>query len=191
MLFRYCFDVLLAELKKEPMPIVPSSTVDISSPLFVTWKKVADSGGLELRGCIGNFGSLPLVTALKEYSLVSSMRDSRFKPIRLDEVPALHVGLSFLQNFEYADDIYDWNIGVHGIQITFNDLQGKTRSATYLPEVTLEQRWSKREAVESLVRKAGFRGDIDNALLGTISLERYQSVKASMSYEQYLINKKW
>mmetsp|Transcript_23906 Transcript_23906/g.33440 ORF Transcript_23906/g.33440 Transcript_23906/m.33440 type:complete len:91 (+) Transcript_23906:446-718(+) len=81
-------------------------------------------------------------------------------------------------------------IGTHGITIRFQNLKGKSFSATYLPEVCPEQGWTKEECLESLVRKSGFRGRINSSLWNTIKLTRYQSVKAKMTYKEYLENRK-
>ena len=45
----YCFDVLLAQLNKKPIPEFPSTIPNVSCPIFVTWMKNGD----DLRGCIG------------------------------------------------------------------------------------------------------------------------------------------
>ena len=44
------------------------------------------------------------------------MKDSRFQPIRLDEVRYLQCGVSLLVNFEVALDYLDWEVnGPHGL----------------------------------------------------------------------------
>ena len=73
---------------------------------------------------------------------------------------------------------------MHGISIRFRDAAGRAYRATYLPEVAAEQGWTREETVESLVRKAGYRGAIDAALIQSIHTERYQSRKASLSHDQ-------
>lgn len=67
------------------------------------------------------------------------MRDSRFKPISNDEFHRLHVTVSILLHFEEGKDYNDWEIGVHGIRIEFQNERGMRRTATYLPEVAEEQ----------------------------------------------------
>ena len=69
----------------------------------------------------------------------SALRDSRFKPISKDELNRLHVCVSLLLNFEEGSDYLDWTIGQHGIRIEFRNENGSKRTATYLPEVALEQ----------------------------------------------------
>lgn len=41
------------------------------------------------------------------------MKDSRFQPIRLDEVRYLQCGVSLLVNFEVALDYLDWEVCVN------------------------------------------------------------------------------
>lgn len=47
------------------------------------------------------------------------MNDPRFGPIKTDEIPYLHVGVSLLTNFEPANNCLDWEVGKHGIEIDF------------------------------------------------------------------------
>lgn len=107
------------------------------SPLFVSWKIGRDN---RLRGCIGTFSPLNLHSGLKEYSLTSAFKDSRFDPISKSEFPRLTVSVSLLQGFEEAQGGYlDWTLGVHGIRIEFKNERGSTKTATYLPQVAPEQ----------------------------------------------------
>ena len=75
-------------------------------------------------------------------------------------------------------------IGTHGIQIEF--LLGKTKKmATYLPEVAVEQKWSKTQAVDSLLRKGGFKSAITEDVRSSIKLTRYRSEKCTVTYDEY------
>ena len=72
-------------------------------PLFVTWdkRKVHSlSDDFRLRGCIGTLSPRPLSTSIAEYALTSALRDRRFDPIRLHEVPYLRVSVSLLVSRE-------------------------------------------------------------------------------------------
>ncbi|GJJ07571.1 hypothetical protein Clacol_001774 [Clathrus columnatus] len=65
---------------------------------------------------------------------------------------------------------------------------GKTKrllTATYLPEVATEQGWSKVEAVDSAIRKAGWDGPISEDLRRSITLRRYQSRKCTVGWDEY------
>lgn len=69
-------------------------------PLFVTWDKkkalTSDVDSFRLRGCIGTLSPRPLSTSITEYALISALRDRRFDPIKLHEVPYLRVAVSLL-----------------------------------------------------------------------------------------------
>ena len=81
-------------------------------------------------------------------------------------------------------------VGKHGIIIDFVDTAGSERSATYLPEVAIEQEWTKEEAIESLIQKTGWHGSVSEQLLQSIKLTRYQSSKVHIHYKEYLELKK-
>ncbi|EED93039.1 predicted protein, partial [Thalassiosira pseudonana CCMP1335] len=201
----YCFDVLLEKLvsRQESCQQTPSNIHQTSHtppneecPLFVTWEKRRASYTpplSTLSGCIGTLASKRINHALSEFTITSALRDRRFDPISLHELPLLRVGVSLLVKYEECSDCFDWKIGTHGIIIRFDTRKGRggdeRYSATYLPEVAQEQRWNQEEAVVSLVRKAGFRGSITDELLSQIHCTRYQSSKYRMSYQQYVKSK--
>ncbi|CEG84838.1 hypothetical protein RMATCC62417_18590 [Rhizopus microsporus] len=179
---RFCFEALMAHLKEKPYP--KPDFPDDAYPLFVTWH-IQSHGEQRLRGCIGNFGAQKLHNGLLKYALISALKDSRFPPIRLAEFPRLSCAVSLLVNFEKAKDYLDWEIGVHGIWIEFTQVNGEKDTATYLPEVMVEQKWTKEEAIHSLLRKGGYYGKITQEYCQTsIVLTRYQSQKKEMSYKE-------
>lgn len=192
-------------------PFAGSLPPSAECPLFVTWDKrrpssrrwspsrsassptrstsspsrSTSSPTFELRGCIGTLSPRPLQTAIGEYALTSAFRDRRFDPISDHEVPHLRVAVSLLVDYEECSHCHDWTVGVHGIIIKFT-YESVPYSATYLPEVPLEQGWTQEEAVESLVRKAGFRGEVSATLLSQINCTRYQSSKHRLTYQEYV-----
>ena len=97
--------------------------------MFVTWKKESHKHKEpSLRGCIGTFDAKEMHKGLAQYALTrfvihsltnsciianschSALRDTRFNPISLSELPQLHVGVSLLTNFEDAKDVWDWEV---------------------------------------------------------------------------------
>ncbi|CEJ04793.1 hypothetical protein RMCBS344292_18745 [Rhizopus microsporus] len=118
---RFCFEALMAHLKEKPYP--KPDFPDDAYPLFVTWH-IQSHGEQRLRGCIGNFNAQKLHNGLLKYALISALKDSRFPPIRLAEIPRLSCAVSLLVNFEKAEDYLDWEIGVHGVK------RSKPRPAT-------------------------------------------------------------
>jgi len=208
----YCFDLIVDDLVSRTKgrkrrvdlrnpPFAKSLPPSTECPLFVTWDKRRASSRrwspsrstpsssprheFDLRGCIGTLSPRPLQTAIGEYALTSAFRDRRFDPISDHEIPHLRVAVSLLVHYEECSHCHDWTVGVHGIIIKFMYEQ-QPYSATYLPEVPLEQGWTQEEAVESLVRKAGFRGEVCANLLRKISCTRYQSSKHRLTFEEYV-----
>ena len=141
-----------------------------------------------MRGCIGTFSPDNLEKNLHNYSLVAALKDRRFSPITVNEIPKLNCGISLLTNFEDAKDCYDWEIGKHGIRIFFDE-NGRNFSATFLPEVPIEHKMDKNTTLEHLIRKAGYWGELEE-VDKKIKLRRYQSIKLFMTYEEYLNYKK-
>ncbi|KAF8312835.1 hypothetical protein DL93DRAFT_2125977 [Clavulina sp. PMI_390] len=199
----YCFDVLRASLHNEKHVRAPFD--DARYPLFVTWNTVSRSGGRSrLRGCIGNFGAMAITKGLADYALISAFQDDRFAPISIEELPKLECIVSFLTDFEEAETYLDWDIGTHGIYLSFpapirspTSYFGSSRqrsgsgsyqtlTATYLPDVIPEQGWTKLEAVESAMRKAGWNGLIDEAMLKSVKLRRYQSRTTTVRWADYV-----
>lgn len=105
----------------------------------------------------------------------------------------------------------DWELGTHGLRISFNN-RGRRYGATYLPDVPVEQGWTKEETVESLMRKAGWEGATGIAKrilrastsgshnsnsgkpweqVSDFRAVRYQGLKASASYEDWQYWRKW
>ena len=108
--------------------------------------------------------------------------------MRRSELASLQCSVSLLCKYEKSRRWDDWTVGTHGIIIEFPDPEGASPypfSATYLPEVAGEMGWDQRRAVESLIRKAGWRGTVDDKLLRSISLTRYQSSKFAMDFTEY------
>ncbi|KAL8824596.1 MAG: hypothetical protein Q9170_008105 [Blastenia crenularia] len=126
-------------------------------PLFVTWNTVSSRGHKSLRGCIGTFEPQDLSTGLENYALTAAFDDTRFSPIRSAELPALANHITLLHTFIPCAHPLDWNLGSHGLRISFT-YHGRRMGATYLPDVAVEQEWSKEETVVSLMRKAGWTG---------------------------------
>ncbi|XP_071734660.1 uncharacterized protein At2g38710-like isoform X2 [Rutidosis leptorrhynchoides] len=156
-------------------------------PLFVTWKKAVNGEEPRLRGCIGTLEARRITNGFKDYALTSALRDRRFPPMQAKELPFLHCTVSLLTNYEDAANYLDWEVGKHGIIIEFVDPDNKTRrNATYLPDVAAQEGWTKIEAIDSLMRKAGFNGTITESVRKRIQLTRYQSTLFTMHYGDYV-----
>ncbi|KAL4931239.1 AMMECR1 domain-containing protein [Aspergillus undulatus] len=130
---------------------------DQKYPLFVTWNTLSKSGRKSLRGCIGTFEAQELSHGLKSYALTSAFDDTRFSPIPASLLPSLSCSLTLLGTFEPCTNPLDWTLGTHGLRISFIH-RGRRFGATYLPDVPVEQGWTKEETVTSLMHKAGWSG---------------------------------
>jgi uncharacterized protein (TIGR00296 family) len=162
-----------------------------TSPLFVTWNKISPTSHTRsLRGCIGTFEPQELASGIRSYSLTSALQDTRFNPITARELPALEVSVTLLTDFEPCADPMDWELGVHGIKISFYE-RHRRYSATYLPDVAVEQGWDKEETIESLMRKAGWSGRKDWRELAELRVVRYQGRKESVEYEEFNRWREW
>ncbi|CAN9509428.1 unnamed protein product [Ophioblennius macclurei] len=181
----FCFDVLYCHLYGHHPPRTPRFTND-PYPLFVTWKIGRDK---RLRGCIGTFSAMNLHSGLREYTLTSALKDSRFPPMTRDEMPRLFCSVSLLTNFEDVGDYLDWEVGVHGIRIEFFNEKGSKRTATYLPEVAEEKGWDHIQTIDSLLQKGGYKAPITNDFRKTIKLTRYHSEKMTMGYAEYIAHR--
>ncbi|KAJ5960551.1 uncharacterized protein N7479_007701 [Penicillium vulpinum] len=179
-------------------------------PLFVTWNTVSRSGHKSLRGCIGTFEAQELAAGLKSYALTSAFDDTRFEPIPKSLLPSLSCSLTLLGSFEPCTNAMDWSLGTHGLRISFIH-RGRRYGATYLPDVAVEQGWTKEETVESLMRKAGWDGGSSSTArrllrgatggnsnatkpwdqVSDFRTVRYQGLKASASYAEWWEWREW
>jgi len=104
-----------------------------------------------LRGCIGSLAPVAeMYKSVHDNAVSSAMRDFRFRPVQERELPDIDVHISLLSPIEPIRGIDAFVIGAHGIIIE----KGGHR-AVYLPEVAVEQNWSKDETLSSLSMKAG------------------------------------
>ncbi|KAH9443040.1 hypothetical protein MJO29_014242 [Puccinia striiformis f. sp. tritici] len=247
----FCFDSLYFELNRQShrgkndeylLNQLEDTIGATEFPLFVTWNIISNGGHPKLRGCIGNFAPSPLNEGLKDYAVISALKDHRFSPVTLADLKRLSCTVSLLHTFEDCATFTDWTIGQHGIYIhipnpdqpitsnsssepitpssqdaeisanlnTLADVlsgvqatqstrrisrnrprswvgqkRGHMMSATYLPDVASEQGWTKIEAIDSAIRKAGWKGSITPALRSSLIVERYQSSKHTATYQDW------
>ncbi|ROW15739.1 hypothetical protein VPNG_02117 [Cytospora leucostoma] len=175
----------------------PQSVTDPSAeyPLFVTWNKDEDGDGeYSLRGCIGTFEAQPLADGLSSYAVIAALHDSRFRRVARGELPALQCAVTLLTGFEDAAHMLDWEVGTHGVRISFR-AGGRRYGATYLPDVAREQGWTREQALVSLMRKAGWEGRRDRwrevAEAGGLKVVRYRGDKESVVYGEYKAWRDW
>jgi len=181
----HCFDVVLSALSRCTPPV--NAKIDPKSRcggVFVTWDKIGRYGTYDLRGCIGYLADIGVLEGIETYAEQSAFRDTRFEPITSEEVSQLRCTVSLLHKFEDAAHVFDWDLKIHGIIINFS-ASGRKYTATYLPHVAAEQGWTKEQAIESLVRKSGYRRALTDAFRKQISVTRYQSAICKTTYAEY------
>ncbi|SCM08979.1 conserved Plasmodium protein, unknown function [Plasmodium chabaudi chabaudi] len=192
----WCFDTLKNKLENKKFNFVPPIIKSLHEKgfkiaFFVKWMKlnnVKDMGSYEydaydLKGCIGCLSEIDLLE-LQYYSLESSLNDTRFSPITLKDLPYLIVTITYIFNFEKCEHVYDWVIGKHGIKINFT-INNRRYSSTFLPDVATEHNFDHKTTISHLIRKANYRGVINDDLLKIIQTERYQGVNCSLTYSDY------
>lgn len=106
----------------------------------------------ELRGCIGRISSEDaLFRTVKNMAIASSSSDSRFSPIREDELDNMQIEISVLTPLKRITSPEEIIPGKHGILIKKDFLSG-----TFLPQVATKTGWSAEEMLcECSERKAG------------------------------------
>lgn len=118
---------------------------------FVTFKNKG-----RLRGCVGCLEAREPMYASVRTSAENAATDSRFRydPITERELPEIDIHVSLLSPMEPIKSLDEFRIGAHGIVLE----KGWNR-AVYLPEVAVEQKWTKEQTLSSLSGKAGLRAD--------------------------------
>lgn len=121
-----------------------------NSGAFVTLKKQG-----HLRGCIGNILPVkPLVKAVQDNAVNAAAFDSRFYPVRPEELPDISVEVSVLTRPKEIKGVEQIILGRHGVIIHKGG-----RSAVFLPQVAPEQGWTVSETLSHLSMKAGLGPD--------------------------------
>lgn len=121
-----------------------------SAASFITLKVKGD-----LRGCIGTLEPVaPLYRSVHDNAVAAALRDHRFRPVTPAELDRIEVHISILSPIRDIRSADEFRIGEHGIILE----KGPYR-AVYLPEVAVEQNWTKEETLSSLSMKAGMDRD--------------------------------
>jgi AmmeMemoRadiSam system protein A len=117
---------------------------------FVTLKKRG-----RLRGCIGFIEPvLPLHQTIIQAAIYAASRDVRFKPVQASELKDIEVEISVLTPLQKINDPKEVEVGKHGLVIAKGDQKG-----LLLPQVPVENRWSRRTFLEQTCLKAGLPRD--------------------------------
>lgn len=137
--------------KPEELDIeVPSGQLAEPCGAFVTYY-LEKNGQKELRGCIGLMeGIYPLWKTVLYMAHAAAFNDTRFLPLTKGELPWVTYEITVLTPFVPCADIEDIELGRHGIMFACGG-----RRAVFLPQVPVEQGWTKTQTLEFLALKAG------------------------------------
>lgn len=128
----------------------PTSTLKEKCGAFVTLHKKG-----KLRGCIGFVtGIKPLIETIKEVAESSAFSDTRFPPVRIDELSDIKIEISVLSPLKRIQNIDEIQVGTHGIMI-----QQGFHSGLLLPQVATEYGWDRETFLTHTCYKAGLGGD--------------------------------
>ena len=117
---------------------------------FVTLKKKG-----ELRGCIGFIEPvLPLHQTIVQATICASSKDARFSPVISSELEDIELEISVLTPPVRIDDPREVEVGRHGLIIAKGNQRG-----LLLPQVPVENRWSRRTFLQRTCQKAGLPKD--------------------------------
>ncbi len=120
------------------------------SGVFVTLKKQG-----ELRGCIGEvLPRRPLLVATQRAALAAAFSDPRFPPLSREELGEVKLEISVLSIPKPLGDPNQVEVGRHGLIIVKGEKVG-----LLLPQVPVEEGWSREEFLKGVCRKAGLPED--------------------------------
>ena len=109
----------------------------------------------ELRGCIGTCAPAnSLRQTVIEMTEAAATRDPRVKPIRADELEAVHIDISVLSQLERSADPLALAVGRHGLHI-----QHERKRAVLLPQVAVEYDWDMQTFLQQTCVKANLPKD--------------------------------
>lgn len=151
-----------ASLRHQPLPVLRdeelSERLREKRAAFVTLRERG-----QLRGCVGYPAHrAPLVQTVQENVLNAALRDPRFPPVTIDELPSLAIEISVLSRgdspdrpFIRLDDPTEIVLGRDGLLIEHRC----GCSGLLLPQVPIEHHWDLADFLEGICHKAGLPGD--------------------------------
>ncbi len=117
---------------------------------FVTLKKRG-----QLRGCIGFIEPvLPLYQTIVQATIYAASRDARFPPVASSELSDIELEISVLTPLKKINALKEVEVGRDGLLIAKG-----TRRGLLLPQVPVENHWSKQTFLQQACLKAGLSKD--------------------------------
>ncbi len=123
-----------------------SSRLLLEQGAFITLKK----DGV-LRGCVG-FSSpvAPLYQTIIQAAIFAAFRDPRFEPVSAAELKSINIEISVLSPLQKINNPLHIEVGKHGLFISKG-----SQSGLLLPQVPVENNWSRLTFLEQACLKAG------------------------------------
>jgi AmmeMemoRadiSam system protein A len=107
-----------------------------------------------LRGCVGQVENPgPLADVVARSAISAALYDSRFAPIRAEEIATLDIEISVLTALERIP-VEAIVAGRHGLMVVCGSRRG-----LLLPQVATERKWSGQRLLEETCVKAGLARD--------------------------------
>ncbi len=105
-----------------------------------------------LRGCIGIIGKgqNPLYKNVYEMAKAAAFQDHRFHPLHADELDHITLSVSILSEQKELSNLEDIRLGIDGVIFEYEG-----HHALFLPEVAIEQNWTRGRMLSQLCLKAG------------------------------------
>jgi AmmeMemoRadiSam system protein B/AmmeMemoRadiSam system protein A len=108
-----------------------------------------------LRGCIGyTSATKPLYLTVRDTATLAALRDPRFQPVSLAELPQIDYEISVLSPLRRVVDIQQIEVGQHGLL-----MKNGTKQGLLLPQVPVEQKWDREKFLEQTCIKARMHPD--------------------------------
>ncbi|MDZ7738726.1 MAG: AmmeMemoRadiSam system protein B [Bacteroidales bacterium] len=106
----------------------------------------------KLRGCVGRFMPPdPLCQTVQSMARAAAFNDSRFDPLKKEELDDISIEISVLSPLKKIEDIEEIELGKHGVY-----LKKGYRSGTFLPQVAKGRDWTLTDFLGHIARdKAG------------------------------------
>jgi AmmeMemoRadiSam system protein B/AmmeMemoRadiSam system protein A len=144
---------VISQVKGEKLPDA-ATAVPLLKADRATFVTINEPGG-RLRGCIGSIEpQSSLRASIINNAVSAASRDTRFSPVRPDELPGLHYEVTILSPLVPLTSVKDIVIGRHGLYLEKDGI-----SSVFLPQVPVEQGWDRAAYLSQLALKAGLGPD--------------------------------
>jgi AmmeMemoRadiSam system protein B/AmmeMemoRadiSam system protein A len=125
-----------------------SDALNRESGAFVT---LTEAGAL--RGCIGYTAAVePLYLTVSDVAAYAALRDPRFPPVTVDELPKLAYEVSVLSPLKHVMNVDEIEVGRDGLLMKNGKSEG-----LLLPQVPTEEGWDRKTFLEQTCVKAGLK----------------------------------